>query len=171
MYLTVFMALLPIIVVFALFRLFMLKMSRRALGQIGVGLLYTYAGLVLFLTGANVGFMPAGSYLGQVLAGSRLPHIIIPIGMVMGFFIVRAEPAVYVLNKQVEEMTDGAISAATMGMALSIGVAVSVGLAMVRVLTGISILWFLIPGYAIALAISFFVPKLYTAIAAFFPYF
>lgn len=158
-------ALLPIIAVFALFQLFMLKMSRRALGKIGVGLLYTYVGLVLFLTGANVGFMPAGSYLGQVLAGSSLPYIIIPIGMVMGFFIVRAEPAVYVLNKQVEEMTDGAISASTMGMALSIGVAASVGLAMVRVLTGISILWFLIPGYAIALIISFFVPKLYTAIA------
>lgn len=158
-------ALLPIIAVFALFQLFMLKMSRRALGKIGVGLLYTYVGLVLFLTGANVGFMPAGSYLGQVLAGASLPYIIIPIGMVMGFFIVRAEPAVYVLNKQVEEMTDGAISASTMGMALSIGVAASVGLAMVRVLTGISILWFLIPGYAIALIISFFVPKLYTAIA------
>ena len=158
-------ALLPIILVFALFQLFMLKMSRRALGKIGVGLLYTYIGLVLFLTGANVGFMPAGNYLGQVLAGSSLPYIVIPIGMVMGFFIVRAEPAVYVLNKQVEEMTDGAISASTMGMALSIGVAVSVGLAMVRVLTGISILWFLIPGYAIALIISFFVPKLYTAIA------
>ena len=158
-------ALLPIILVFGLFQIFMLKMSRRALGKIGIGLLYTYLGLVLFLTGANVGFMPAGSYLGQVLAGSRFPFIIIPIGMVMGFFIVRAEPAVYVLNKQVEEMTDGAISASTMGMALSIGVAVSVGLAMVRVLTGISILWFLIPGYAIALSISFFVPKLYTAIA------
>ena len=158
-------SLLPIIVVFALFQLLMLKMSRRSLTKIGIGLVYTYVGLVLFLTGVNVGFMPAGHYLGQVLAGSRLPWIIVPIGMVMGFFIVRAEPAVYVLNKQVEEMTDGAISANTMGMALSIGVAVSVGLAMIRVLTGISILYFLIPGYAVALLISFFVPKLYTAIA------
>ena len=143
----------------------MLRIKRRSLAKIGVGLVYTYIGLVLFLTGANVGFMPAGHYLGQVLAGSNLPWIIVPIGMIMGFFIVRAEPAVYVLNKQVEEMTDGAISAGTMGTALSIGVATSVGLAMVRVLTGISILWFLIPGYAFALIISFFVPKLYTAIA------
>ena len=158
-------SLLPIIVVFALFQIFMLRMSRRSLAKLGIGLVYTYIGLVLFLTGVNVGFMPAGHYLGQVLAGSRLPWIIVPIGMVMGFFIVRAEPAVYVLNKQVEEMTDGAISAGTMGMALSIGVAASVGLAMVRVLTGISILYFLIPGYALALIISFFVPKLYTAIA------
>ena len=158
-------SLLPIVAVFGLFQIFMLKMPGRSLGKIAIGLVYTYIGLVLFLTGANVGFMPAGNYLGQVLANSRIPWIIVPIGMVMGFFIVRAEPAVYVLNKQVEEMTDGAISASTMGMALSIGVATSVGLAMIRVLTGISILYFLIPGYAIALIISFFVPKLYTAIA------
>ena len=85
--------------------------------------------------------------------------------MIMGYFIVKAEPAVYVLNKQVEEITDGAISSKAMGMGLSLGVAVSLGLAMVRVLTGISILWFLNPGYAIALGISFFVPKIYTAIA------
>ncbi len=158
-------SLLPIIGVFALFQLLMLKLNRRSLLKLVIGLVYTYVGLVLFLTGANVGFMPAGQYLGQILAGSSQPWIIIPIGMVMGYFIVRAEPAVYVLNKQVEEMTDGDISASTMGTALSIGVATSVGLAMVRVLTGISILWFLIPGYAIALLISFLVPKLYTAIA------
>ncbi len=158
-------ALLPIIAVFGLFQIFLLKMSRRNLAKVAIGLAYTYIGLVLFLTGVNVGFLPAGHYLGQVLAGSRAPWIIVPIGMVMGYFIVKAEPAVYVLNKQVEEMTDGAISAATMGTALSVGVAVSVGLAMIRVLTGISILYFLIPGYVIALGISFFVPRLYTAIA------
>jgi len=158
-------SLLPIVLVFALFQIFMLKMTRRSLTKIIIGLIYTYIGLVLFLTGANVGFMPAGHYLGQMLAGSNNSWIIVPIGMIMGFFIVKAEPAVYVLNKQVEKMTDGGISAGTMGIALSIGVAVSVGLAMIRVLTGISILWFLIPGYAVALAISFSVPKLYTAIA------
>ena len=85
--------------------------------------------------------------------------------MVIGFFLVKAEPAVYVLNKQVEEVTDGAISAQAMGTSLSVGVALSVGLAMVRMLTGVSIFWFLIPGYAIALGLSFFVPKIFTAIA------
>ena len=85
--------------------------------------------------------------------------------MLIGYFIVKAEPAVYVLNKQVEEVTDGAISAQAMGMALSAGVSLSVGLAMVRVLTGISILWFLVPGYVFAISISFVVPKLFTAIA------
>ena len=155
-------ALLPIIVFFFLFQVTVLKLSGRALL---VGLVYTYIGLVLFLTGANVGFMPAGNYLGQMLAGMKWPQLLVPIAMLMGYFIVKAEPAVYVLNKQVEEMTDGAISARAMGTGLSIGVCISVGIAMIRVLTGISILWFLVPGYAIALGISFFVPKIYTAIA------
>ena len=158
-------SLLPIVLMFGVFQLVTLKLDRRTLGRIGVGLAYTYIGLVLFLTGANVGFMPAGNYLGQVLAGQAFRWLLVPIGMLIGYFIVKAEPAVYVLNKQVEEVTDGAISAGTMGAALSAGVSLSVGLAMVRVLTGISILWFLIPGYAFAIGISFVVPKLYTAIA------
>ena len=147
-------SLLPIVLMFGAFQLIALRLDRRTLGRIGVGLVYTYIGLVLFLTGANVGFMPAGNYLGQVLAGQSI-----------GYFIVKAEPAVYVLNKQVEEVTDGAISAQAMGLALSAGVSISVGLAMVRVLTGISILWFLVPGYVFAISISFVVPKLFTAIA------
>ena len=158
-------SLLPIVLMFGVFQLVALKLDRRTLGRIGVGLAYTYIGLVFFLTGANVGFIPAGNYLGQVLAGQAFRWLLVPIGMLIGYFIVKAEPAVYVLNKQVEEVTDGAISAGTMGAALSAGVSLSVGLAMVRVLTGISILWFLIPGYAFAIGISFVVPKLYTAIA------
>ena len=158
-------SLLPIIVMFGVFQSVALHMDRRSMGRIAVGLAYTYVGLVLFLTGANVGFMPAGNYLGQVLAGQSIRWIIVPIGMLIGYFIVKAEPAVYVLNKQVEEVTDGAISAQAMGMALSAGVSISVGLAMVRVLTGVSILWFLVPGYVFAIGISFVVPKLFTAIA------
>ena len=158
-------SLLPIIIFFGLFQIFVLKLSGKSLKKIIIGLIYTYIGLVLFLTGANVGFMPAGNYLGQVIAKFSHPWIIVPIAMIMGFFIVKAEPAVYVLNKQVEEITDGAISAGAMGIGLSVGVAISLGLAMVRVLTGISIMYFMIPGYVIALGISFFVPKIYTAIA------
>ena len=159
------LSLLPIFLFFMVFQVLMLKLSRRKMVKILIGLAYTYAGLVLFLTGANVGFMPAGNYLGQVLAQRSHPEILVPIAMLIGYFIVKAEPAVYVLNKQVEEITDGAISAKAMGTGLSIGVALSLGLSMIRVLTGISILWFLIPGYAVALGTSFFVPKLYTAIA------
>ncbi len=155
----------PIILFFGLFQALSLKMPMRNLRRILVGLAYTYIGLVLFLTGANIGFMPAANYMGQMLAALDYKWIIVPLGMLMGFFIVKAEPAVYVLNKQVEEITDGAISAGAMGACLSIGVAVSVGLAMLRVLTGINILWMLIPGYAIALGLSFAVPKIFTAIA------
>ena len=158
-------SLLPILVFFGLFQVFPLRLSRRRLGKLLIGLAYTYVGLVLFLTGANVGFMPTGSYLGSVLASGVFRYLLIPVGAVMGYFIVRAEPAVYVLNHQVEEITDGLISARAMGNALSLGVAVSVGLAMTRVLTGIPVLYFLIPGYAIAIGISFFVPKIFTAIA------
>ena len=159
------LSLLPITALFGVFQAVSLRLSLRTLKKIGVGLVYTYAGLVLFLTGANVGFMPAGNYLGQVMASLEARWIIVPVGMVIGYFIVKAEPAVYVLNRQVEEITDGAIPSSAMGASLSIGVAASIGLAMVRVLTGISILWFLIPGYAIAIALSFFVPKIFTAIA------
>ncbi|MBE6764353.1 MAG: DUF1538 domain-containing protein [Ruminococcaceae bacterium] len=158
------MSLLPIIVFFGLFQIFALRLRGRSLKKIIIGLVYTYIGLTLFMTGANVGFMPAGSYLGNVLGGSY-KFILIPIGALIGFFIVKAEPAVYVLNQQVEEITDGGISANAMGMSLSVGVAVSVALAMIRVLTGIPILCFLIPGYAIALGLSFFTPKIFTAIA------
>ena len=127
--------------------------------EVVIGILYTYVGLVLFLTGVNVGFMPAGNYLGETIAGLSYRWVLIPIGMVIGYFIVKAEPAVYVLKEQVEEITSGAISGEAMGLSLSLGVAASIGLAMIRVLTGISIFWFILPGYFIALCLSFFVPK------------
>ena len=158
-------ALLPIILFFAAFQIVTLRLPAKTLAKILMGLFYTYAGLVLFLTGANVGFMPAGTYLGNVIAAADYRFLLIPIGALIGFFIVKAEPAVYVLNRQVEEITDGAISASAMGICLSVGVALSVALSMTRVLTGIPILWFLIPGYAVAIGLSFFVPKISTAIA------
>ena len=158
-------SLLPIAAFFAVFDLVSLHLERKQLIRIGVGLAYTYLGLIIFLTGVNVGFMPAGNYLGSVIAGLSCNWIIIPIGMLIGYFIVMAEPAVYVLMRQVEELTDGAIPGSAMKHSLSIGVAVSVGLAMIRVLTGISIFYLLVPGYAVAIVLSFFVPKLFTAIA------
>lgn len=158
-------SLLPIVFFFTIMQLVVRDINRTTVIKITVGVIYTYIGLVLFLTGVNVGFMPAGNYLGQTIAGLSYSWIIIPIGMIIGYFIVKAEPAVFVLTKQVEELTDGAISAKAMGTSLSIGVSVSVGLAMTRVLTGISILWFLIPGYFVALVLTFFVSKIFTAIA------
>lgn len=158
-------SLLPIVIFFSFFQIVSLKLKKKTLLKIVIGILYTYVGLVLFLTGVNVGFMPAGNYLGQIITGLPFRWIIIPIGMLIGFFIVKAEPAVYVLMEQVEEITSGSISGKSMGLSLSLGVAVSVGLSMIRVLTGISIFWFVIPGYVLALGLSFFVPKIFTAIA------
>lgn len=159
------MSMLPVVAFFGIFQVISLKLDKRSLGRILVGLVYTYVGLVVFLTGANVGFMPAGSFLGQTLADLRERWIIIPVGMIIGYFIVLAEPAVYVLMKQVEELTDGAVSGTAMKLSLSSGVAVSIGLAMTRVMTGMSILWYVIPGYGLALILTFFVPKIFTAIA------
>lgn len=158
-------ALLPIVVLFFFFQFRFLKLNRRQVLRILVGLVYTYLGLVLFLTGVNVGFLPVGSYLGTLIGGKSYAWILIPIGMVMGYFIVSAEPAVHVLNEQVEELTSGAVSKRAMMLSLSIGVAVSIGLSMIRVLTGMSIWWLLIPGYAVALLLTFFVPPVFTAIA------
>lgn len=158
-------SLLPIILFFGVMQAAVLKLNRHNLMKIVNGLIYTYLGLVLFLTGVNVGFMPAGNYLGRIIAAQPYRWVLVPISMLIGYFIVRAEPAVYVLNKQVEEITSGAIPEKAMGYSLSLGVALSLGLAMIRVLTGVSILWFMLPGYAIALGLSFFVPKIFTAIA------
>lgn len=159
------LSLLPIVVFYGIFQCVAADKNKRSIIKIVIGLIYTYIGLVIFLTGVNVGFMPAGNYLGQTIAGLSYSWIIVPIGMLIGYFIVLAEPAVFVLTKQVEEMTSGAISATAMGTSLSVGVATSVGLALIRVLSGISILWFLVPGYFIALLLTFFVPKIFTAIA------
>ena len=155
----------PIAAFFALFQAVSLRLKRKKVLKIVVGILYTDVGLVLFLTGANVGFMPAASYLSRQIAALDQNWILIPIGMLMGWFIVQAEPAVYVLNKQVEEITSGAIPGRAMSTSLSIGVAVSIGLAMFRVMTGISIFYLVVPGYLAAIVMSFFVPKIFTAIA------
>ena len=163
--LDVAMALLPIFVFFLLFQVFSLRLRRLPLTKIVMGVGYTFLGLVLFLTGVNVGFSPLGYVLGKELVTSGLSALLIPLAMLMGWFIIDAEPAVHILNKQVEELTSGAISAKAMGLSLSVAVALANGLAMVRVLTGLPILYFLLPGYAVALGLSFFVPRTFTAIA------
>ena len=158
-------ALLPIFVFFLLFQIFALKIKKRPFQRILVGLALTYVGLVLFLTGVNVGFSPLGYVLGGALSEGWLRYLLIPLSMLMGWFIINAEPAVHVLNKQVVELSAGAITEKAMGMSLSIAVAAANGLAMLRVLTGIPILYFMLPGYVIALALAFFVPPTFTAIA------
>ncbi|MBR3935068.1 MAG: DUF1538 domain-containing protein [Oscillospiraceae bacterium] len=159
------LALSPIIAVYLFFQVVYLKLPKSSVIKTMIGVGYTYIGLVIFLTAANVVFMPAGSFMGSALAMLPFNWIIIPIGMLVGFFILLAEPAVYVLTVQVEEVTGGSITRKMMMIALMIGMSVSVGMAMTRVITGLSIWYLLIPGYAIALGLLFFVPKVFTAIA------
>ena len=155
----------PVALLFLVFQLLAFKLPRQQVNRIIYGLAYAFFGLIIFLTGVNIGFLPAANALGQVLAALTFNWVIIPITMVVGYFIISAEPAVYVLTTQVEEITSGAITPRALGVSLSIGVSLSTGLSMMRVLYSIPLIWILLPGYLIAAGLSFFVPKLFTAIA------
>lgn len=161
----VFISLVPILWVFLIFQWMTHRYHGVQIKRIVIGFGYTYIGLVLFLCGANVGFAPVGAYLGKELAAVSFRWILVPIGALIGYYIVKAEPAIQVLNHQVEAVTNGAISVKMMNRCMQIGVAASVGLAMLRVLTGISIQWFVIPGYIIALVLSRMVPDIFIGIA------
>ena len=132
--------------------------------QIVVGIFYTFFGLVIFLAAVAIGFMPVGYQMGVQLAGNH-PAILVGFAFLLGLTVVLAEPAIHVLNKQVETVTGGAVSKRSMLIALSIGVGAAIALSVVRVIFDFSVLYYLIPGYFISLGLSFFVPKLYTAIA------
>ncbi len=159
------LALLPIIVFTVIFQLVTHAFSKTQMIRIFVGVVYIFIGLAIFLTGANVGFMPTGTTIGSSLASFAGGWLLIPVGMLLGFFIVKAEPSVYVLNRLVEDMSAGAISGKTTGLGLSVGVAAALGLAALRIVTGIPMMYILIPGYVIALALCFFVPKIFVGIA------
>ncbi len=161
----VLVALAPIVAFFLIFHFTTLHLKRNKMIRIIIGIIYTYLGLVLFLLGVNVGFMPLGNYLGLMLGALDFNWILVPLGMIIGYFTVTAEPAVHVLSKQVYELTAGAIPKKALSTCLSIGVAVSVGLAMLRILLGIPIMYLLIPGYAIAMILMIFVPEIFTSIA------
>ena len=140
-----------------------LKLPKKKLLQIGVGTGFTYIGLIIFLTAVHIGFMPVGFKMGQELAEN--PVIVAIIGFILGLVVVLAEPAVHVLNKQVEEITNGTVSKTAMMIALSIGVGLSICLSVIRIIFGFSILYYLVPGYLLSLGLSFFVPRIYTSIA------
>ncbi len=158
------LALLPMVAFFFITLLFGTKVGRNGIIKVVVGVVYTYIGLVLFLTGVNCGFYPMGMFIGSELT-SKFGALIIPTGMLIGYFVVAAEPAVHVLTTQVYEITSGMIPKKALRVSLMIGTAISVGLAMIRILIGANIMYFLIPGYFIALILTFFVPEIFTAIA------
>ena len=161
----VLMGLLPIIIFFLAYQFLTVRVQKKEMAQIFIGAGYTFVGMVLFLVGVNVGFMPVGSYLGAAFVGLSHSWIIVPIGIIIGFCMTYAEPAVGVLNKQVEEATSGTIPPKVLPMAIALGVATAGGIAMLRALTGIPIIPFLIIGYIAAVTLSFHCPTLFTSIA------
>jgi hypothetical protein len=154
----------PILALLIFFQAATKRYGKKELARILVGFVYTFAGLVLFMTGVNVGFMPVGQSLGEDMA-REAPWLLVPLGALIGYFIVAAEPAVTVLKKQVEEVSGGSITGAAVQRYLSVGVALALAVSMLRVLTGVSIYWFLIPGYVLAIILTFFTPKIFTGIA------
>lgn len=158
-------ALLPIVAFFLLFQICTRAFHRRAFIKVAVGLLTTFVGLSLFLTGANVGLLPVGTDIGKQLGGKWNGWLLVPVGMLFGYFVVAAEPAVYVLNEQVERMSAGAITAKAMKKGLCIGVCAALGFAFLRIVVGFNVMWILSVGYAVAIVLTFFTPPLFTGIA------
>ena len=145
-------------------QLIFLHLPRKRMLKIGLGVVFTYIGLVLFLTGVNVGFMPIGYKLGYELAQLN-EGLLVVLGLIMGVLVVLAEPAIHVLNQQVEDVTGGYVSKKSMMIGLCIGVGASIALSMIRIIFDFSIVYYVIPGYFLSLALSLFVPPVYTAIA------
>ena len=153
-----------IVAFFLICQITFLKLSFKRLQRIGVGVVLTFVGLVLFLTGVNVGFMPIGYKLGHTLALAG-DGFIIGFGLITGVLVVLAEPAIHVLNQQVEEVTGGIVTKKSMILGLCIGVGAAIALSMVRIVYDFSLVYYIIPGYFLSLALSLFVPPVYTAIA------
>ncbi len=153
-----------IVFFFMLCQIFFLKLQKRQLLRIGVGVCFTYVGLVLFLTGVNVGYMPIGYKMGQQVS-SLPPAALVLIGLALGVLVVMAEPAIHVLNAQVEDVTGGYVSKKSMMLGLCAGVGAAIALSVIRIIFDFSLVYYIIPGYFISLALSLFVPPVYTAIA------
>ncbi|MFA5419961.1 MAG: DUF1538 domain-containing protein [Bacteroidales bacterium] len=158
-------AILPFVLFFAVFQVIAFKLNKKRVLKIIIAFLSTYVGLVLFLTGANAGLVNIGTYIGGYFGDMSWNWVLIPLGMIFGFMVVAAEPSVIALNRQVEDVSAGAISRKLMMLSLSIGVSGAIGLACLRVITGISIWWILLPGYALTILLTFFSPKIFSSIA------
>lgn len=153
-----------IVAFFLILQFAVLKLPKQKLIQIAIGIGYTFIGLIIFLVSVEVGFKPIGFKIGTQIAENSKALLVV-LGFILGMVVVLAEPAVHVLNKQVEEITNGGVKKIEMLVALSVAVGISIGLSLIRMIFKFSILYYLVPGYLISLGLSFFVPKIYTAIA------
>ena len=156
----------PIVICFFVLQAIFMRNSinKKKTTQILIGVAYTFFGLVIFLAAVEIGFMPIGFKMGQQLASAH-PTLLAVLAFALGLTVVLAEPAIHVLNKQVETVTGGAVSKKAMLIALAVGVGLAIALSVIRIIFDFSVLYYLIPGYFVSLGLSFFVPKMYTAIA------
>lgn len=160
-----FITILPLLILFIIFDKISFRLNRRSKSAIYKGLLYTYLGLSLFLVGVNAGFMEVGRVMGEYIATYN-PKILPIIGFALGMVVVLAEPAVYVLTEQVEEVTAGHIKRKVILSALSIGIACAVSMSMLRIMIPSLKLWhFLLPGFALAIILTYIVPPIFVGIA------
>jgi hypothetical protein len=164
-FLDVALAVLPLFVFFLVFQLFFLKLPFEKVKKVIFGFLMTFIGLSLFLHGVHIGFMPIGREMGKVLGGLPYAWIIVPIGFLLGFVATVAEPAIKVMNEKVEKVTSGKVSKRTMLLTLSIGVGISIALSMLRILLGIPLFYFLVPGYVLVLVLVYMSRKGFIEIA------
>lgn len=162
----VFFTVLPIVVLFYLYQFTLLKLSRRRLNRITFGIVFVYIGLVLFLTGVNAGFMDLGSLIGYTIANEEMYIWLAIVGMLLGIVTILAEPAVAVLTQQIEDVTSGAIRRLPVLVALTAGVGIAILFATLRLIFPAFQLWHvLLPGYVIALGLTFIVPKVFIGMA------
>ena len=162
----VFIALLPIVILLAVFQKIKLNIPRKSFIKILLGFAYTFVGLVIFLTGVNAGFMNVGNIIGKGLASYESKAVLVGMGFILGMLVILVEPAVYVLTRQIEDVTNGYIKRKTVLVTLSIGVAFAVGLSMLRIaVPGIALWHYILPGFAISIVLTFFAPKLFVGIA------
>ena len=161
----VFIALLPLLIIFVVFQMLWIKLPTKHFQNILKGFVFAFVGLVFFLQGVQVGFMPVGEYMGKVIGSTSYSWVLVPIGFILGLVITLAEPGVKVLNIEVEKFSGGAINKKMMLSFLSIGVAISISLSMLKILKSISLWYFIVPGYLLAFILTRYVSKTFIAIA------
>lgn len=155
----------PIIAIFIFFQVFTKDISKTEMRKIILGLIVMILGLILFFTAANVGFMDMGYYIGEYFTRSENKVLLVLLVIVLSYFISIAEPAVQILNDQVENITGGSISKKTMNISLAIGVCIAAALSVIRIFTNTSFIYYILPGQILSLILMFFTPKVFTAIA------
>ncbi|MDR1539861.1 MAG: DUF1538 domain-containing protein [Clostridiales bacterium] len=161
-----FVAIAPIVAIFIVFQVAVLHLNRQAFFKILKGLLYSLLGLTVFLAGVNMGFMNVGASLGIWVASLDFKGFAVLLGLILGVVTILAEPAVHVLTQQIESVTAGYVKRTLVLATLSVGVGLAIGLSILRIIVpGIQLWHYLLPGYIIALAMSYITPKLFVGIA------